>query len=87
MCVSMSVDAGRVFFVSHIMNVLRHGRSWLDDAPLISCGYGIMNRCIEPLDKRVSPDIDMDSFDAMMDASANVCMMRDATMMGAAYDD
>ena len=80
MCVSMSVDAGRVFFVSHIMNVLRHGWSWLDDAPLIGRGYGIMNRCIEPLDKRVLPDI-------MMDASANVCMMRDATMMGAAYDD
>lgn len=40
-----------------------------------------MNRCIGPLDKRVLPDIDMDSFDVMMDASANVYMMRDASMM------
>lgn len=58
MCVSMSVDAGRVFFVSHIMNVLRHGWSWFDDTPLIGHEYRIMNRFIEPLDKRPLPDID-----------------------------
>lgn len=68
-------DAGRVFFVSHIMNVLRHGWSWFDDTPLIGHGQRIMNRFIEPPDERVLPDVDRDSFHVMVDANTNVCMM------------